>query len=98
MRPWLLSLTWLVLAAGGGPAQAQSKPAPDPAPQATPVGAAPVRTEPFPDVPKDHWAYDAVEQLRQRGILRGYPPDPAPKAAPRKRTPGKAAPRKPRTA
>jgi S-layer family protein len=35
---------------------------------------APVRTTPFPDVPKDHWAYDAVEQLRKLGILRGYPP------------------------
>ena len=43
---------------------------------------APVRTTPFPDVPRDHWAYDAVEQLRQRGILRGYPPQPAPGRAP----------------
>jgi hypothetical protein len=42
---------------------------------------APVRTTPFPDVPKTHWAYDAVESLRQKGILRGYPPEvrkPAP--------------------
>ena len=88
MRRWLLSLTLLVLMAGSRSARAQSKPVPDPAPR---------RTEPFPDVPKDHWAYDAVEQLRQRGILRGYPPDPAPKAAPRTRVPEKA-PRKPRTA
>ncbi len=28
---------------------------------------------PFKDVPRDHWAYQAVENLRQRGILRGYP-------------------------
>ena len=28
---------------------------------------------PFVDVPKDHWAYQAVENLRQKGILRGYP-------------------------
>jgi hypothetical protein len=34
---------------------------------------APVRTTPFPDVPRNHWAYNAVEELRQRGILRGYP-------------------------
>jgi hypothetical protein len=32
---------------------------------------------PFADVPRDHWAYDAVEELRQRGILRGYPSAPA---------------------
>ena len=88
MRRWLLSLTFLVLMAGSRSARAQSKPASDPAP---------VRTEPFSDVPKDHWAFDAVEQLRQRGILRGYPPEAAPKAAPRKRAPGKAVPRKPRT-
>ena len=28
---------------------------------------------PFPDVPKDHWAAAAVETLRQRGIVVGYP-------------------------
>lgn len=27
----------------------------------------------FPDVPKDHWAYKAVEELREAGILVGYP-------------------------
>src|SRR5437870_1910131 len=27
----------------------------------------------FKDVPKDHWAYQAVEPLRARGILAGYP-------------------------
>lgn len=35
--------------------------------------SAPVRSTPFPDVPRDHWAFDAVESLRQKGILRGYP-------------------------
>lgn len=35
---------------------------------------APARATPFPDVPRDHWAYDAVEQLRKLGIVRGYPP------------------------
>lgn len=29
--------------------------------------------KPFPDVPQDHWAFQAVESLRQKGILRGYP-------------------------
>lgn len=28
---------------------------------------------PFVNVPKTHWAADAVERLRTRGILRGYP-------------------------
>ncbi len=37
----------------------------------------PVRGAPFPDVPPSHWAYPAVEELRQRGIMRGYPPEAA---------------------
>jgi len=28
----------------------------------------------FPDVPKSHWAYEAVTDLKARGILVGYPP------------------------
>lgn len=52
------------------------------------------RDQPFPDVLPGHWAFDAVEMLRQRGILIGYPagtlsaadrfqpPDPAPVAEP----------------
>jgi hypothetical protein len=28
---------------------------------------------PFADVPTGHWAYDAVQQLAQRGIFTGYP-------------------------
>jgi len=49
---------------------------------------APIRTTPFPDVPRDHWAYDAVEQMRQLGILRGYPPEKpaAPKRSAKKPT------------
>lgn len=49
-----------------------------------------VRSAPFPDVPRDHWAYDAVEQLRKMGILIGYPPEHAAKKvpAPVKRKPG----------
>ncbi len=37
------------------------------------VGAQVPRSAPFPDVPRDHWAYRAVESLRQKGILLGYP-------------------------
>jgi hypothetical protein len=39
----------------------------------TGLADAPIRTTPFPDVPKTHWAFDAVESLRQKGIIRGYP-------------------------
>src|SRR6266699_3445943 len=28
---------------------------------------------PFADVPTDHWAYDAVNELASRGIVNGYP-------------------------
>lgn len=30
----------------------------------------------FRDVPPDHWAYDAVNELAERGILLGYPETP----------------------
>jgi len=75
-----LSLSVLAVALCLGPiaASAQTRPSTD---------SAPIRTTPFPDVPKTHWAYDAVEQLRQLGILRGYPPAPA--RTPVKRQPAK---------
>jgi hypothetical protein len=38
--------------------------------------AEPPTRGPFVDVPRNHWAYEAVEELRQRGILLGYPPAP----------------------
>lgn len=28
---------------------------------------------PFTDVPTDHWAYDAVDQLQREGVIIGYP-------------------------
>lgn len=28
---------------------------------------------PFSDVPRDHWAFEAVEKLRKAGIVQGYP-------------------------
>jgi len=37
---------------------------------AAPVFAA---TNPFMDVPMNHWAYDAIGQLAAHGILSGYP-------------------------
>ncbi len=30
-------------------------------------------SEPFKDVPKDHWAAGAVQKLRDEGVLLGYP-------------------------
>jgi hypothetical protein len=30
----------------------------------------------FPDVPKNHWAYEAVKSLKELGIVKGYPPEP----------------------
>src|SRR5579871_4776469 len=27
------------------------------------------------DVPKDHWAYSAVEDLASKGLIKGYPPE-----------------------
>jgi len=35
--------------------------------------AAQAQGGPFADVPQGHWAYDAVNQLAQRGIFTGYP-------------------------
>ena len=59
---------------------------------------APVRTTPFPDVPRSHWAFAAVEELRERGILRGYPAEPAvaPAPAPLNHRSGKPSRRHPR--
>ena len=27
----------------------------------------------YDDVPKDHWAYNALDYLTERGVLEGYP-------------------------
>ena len=37
---------------------------------------APQTVAPFPDMPRDHWANQAVMDLKQRGILLGYPAAP----------------------
>lgn len=33
----------------------------------------PAFAQEFPDVPPDHWAYDAVQELVNAGIIQGYP-------------------------
>ena len=33
----------------------------------------PVFAQEFPDTPPDHWAYDAVQELANVGIIQGYP-------------------------
>ena len=38
-----------------------------------PILAAAQENGMFPDVPKTHWAYQAVYDLKQKGILVGYP-------------------------
>jgi hypothetical protein len=54
---WAILFT-LILAAGiAGAGNAQQQPPPDR----------------FVDVPTDHWAYQAVENLRKEGIIVGYP-------------------------
>lgn len=37
------------------------------------LGRTPQSVQPFPDVPKNHWAYAAVTELHEKGILQGYP-------------------------
>jgi len=63
-----------------GTAHAQTTPAPaasTPAPAAS--TPAPVSDTPyFPDVPRNHWAFAAVQRLAGAGILEGYPAPPAP--------------------
>jgi len=51
----------------------------------------------FSDVPPDHWAYNAVNELAALGILKGYPAPPAarPGAVPGRPARGKARPRRP---
>lgn len=39
---------------------------------ATAMGTTMAASNPFSDVPSDHWAYDAVEKLAADGIIEGY--------------------------
>jgi len=32
-----------------------------------------ILADPFSDVPADHWAYDAVQMLEEKGLVEGYP-------------------------
>ena len=34
---------------------------------------APAFSQPFADVPTDHWAFDAIAELAAKGIVEGYP-------------------------
>lgn len=57
----------------------------DPSASSSPPAATPSPTRGyFSDVPPDHWAAAAVNELAARGILLGYPAAPAgrPRAAP----------------
>jgi hypothetical protein len=54
-------------------ASCSAAPTPTAETAAKPLTEKTVQGEPFKDVPADHWAYQAVENLRQRGVLRGYP-------------------------
>lgn len=55
-----------------GTAHAQTPPAP-----AASTPSAVSDTPYFPDVPRDHWAFAAVQRLAGAGILEGYPAPPA---------------------
>ena len=37
------------------------------------VFSVPAIAAPFPDVPSNHWAYDAVNELASKGLIIGYP-------------------------
>lgn len=37
------------------------------------VAAQPARTQPLPDVPAGHWAYEALAELAAAGLVEGYP-------------------------
>jgi len=60
-----------LLVAGGAHAQLAPTPV-SPAP--APVSDAPY----FPDVPRDHWAFAAVQRLAGAGIIEGFPAPPPP--------------------
>lgn len=54
---------------------AQDEPATTPAAPAAPAASIPT-TPFFRDVPRDHWAYAAVQRLAGAGIIEGYPAGP----------------------
>jgi len=79
-------IVWLALAGAGFLAVSASS-----GEQSRPGSGAPAPGAPFRDVPPDHWAAGAVEHLRQRGILVGYPggPGTGPAPAVRRTTPAR---------
>jgi S-layer homology domain len=79
-----LALPAAVARAEAGPSTPAPAAAASPATSSpTPSTPPPARARPaFSDVPPNHWAYDAVNELAALGILVGYPapPPPAPRA------------------
>lgn len=72
----LALLALALVSAGAAHAQTSSTPE-TPAPAvSTPAPASDVPF--FPDVPRDHWAFAAVQRLAGAGILEGFPSAPAP--------------------
>ncbi len=87
----------LSLLAVSGAAHAQNAPAPQ-----IPVQSAPESAPFFRDVPRDHWAFAAVQKLAGAGILEGVGNEAAPQKmtvlpAPRAATNGNAALKVPST-
>ncbi|MBV9849518.1 MAG: S-layer homology domain-containing protein [Armatimonadetes bacterium] len=68
-RMIVVCLALPLLGLGAGLARAQAAPPP----KQVVVQGHVIRGTPFPDVPKNHWAYQAVEALRQAGIITGEP-------------------------
>ena len=68
-------LPLVALVAISGAAFAQDEPTATPVAPATSTPTAPA----FPDVPRDHWAFAAVQRLAGAGIVEGYPAAPATK-------------------
>ena len=71
-------LPLVALVAISGAAFAQDEPTTTPATPAAPAAATPSAPA-FPDVPRDHWAFAAVQRLAGAGIVEGYPAAPATK-------------------
>ena len=67
----LVALVAVSLVAVSGAAFAQTEPTTPTTPAAT-IPTTPI----FRDVPRDHWAYAAVQRLAAAGIIQGYPAGP----------------------
>lgn len=71
-----LALGALALALAGAAHAQTSTSAPA---ASTPAASTPATDVPyFPDVPRNHWAFAAVQRLAGAGLVEGYPAPPAP--------------------